>query len=115
MFPLDRHEAPASGWAGWSGPIAAGVLAADLRLPGLGRPHALVFDETYYAKDALSLLRYGYERKTVEGANELLLSGQSGIFTTEPSYVVHPPVGKWAIALGEQLFGATPFGWRIVV
>ena len=27
--------------------------------------------------------------------------------------VVHPEVGKWIIAIGEHLFGMTPFGWRI--
>jgi dolichyl-phosphate-mannose--protein O-mannosyl transferase len=27
-------------------------------------------------------------------------------------FVVHPPLGKWAIALGIQLFGDNPFGWR---
>lgn len=114
-YRLQRRDIPSGGWAGWRGPLLATLVAAALRLPGLGRPHALVFDETYYVKDALSLLRYGYERKTVEGANELLLDGQTGIFTTEPEYVVHPPLGKWLIALGEQVFGATPFGWRIIV
>ena len=29
--------------------------------------------------------------------------------------MVHPPGGKWVIALGEQLFGMTPFGWRFMV
>ncbi|WP_344982411.1 phospholipid carrier-dependent glycosyltransferase, partial [Streptosporangium fragile] len=24
----------------------------------------------------------------------------------------HPPLGKWMIAVGEQIFGMTPFGWR---
>ncbi|WP_037973056.1 phospholipid carrier-dependent glycosyltransferase, partial [Streptosporangium amethystogenes] len=24
----------------------------------------------------------------------------------------HPPLGKWMIGLGEQLFGMTPYGWR---
>ena len=27
--------------------------------------------------------------------------------------VVHPEVGKWLIALGEQAFGMDPFGWRV--
>ncbi len=33
-----------------------------------------------------------------------------------PAYglVVHPPVGKWMLALGESLFGYSPLGWRIV-
>ena len=106
---------PAGGWAGWAGPLAATALAAALRLPRLGTPHALVFDETYYAKDALSLLRYGYERKVIQGADATLLGGDSNIFTDLPSYVVHPPLGKWVIAAGESLFGPTPFGWRIMV
>jgi hypothetical protein len=25
---------------------------------------------------------------------------------------VHPPLGKWAIAVGELIFGPDPFGWR---
>ena len=118
-FDLDIKTQPASGWAGWAGPIGATALAAMLRLPNLGTPHALVFDETYYAKDALSLLNFGVEQKFVEGANEKLLAsdGQNylDIFINEPSYIVHPPIGKWVIASGEAIFGATPFGWRIAV
>ena len=26
---------------------------------------------------------------------------------------VHPPLGKWTIALGIKAFGMDPFGWRI--
>jgi hypothetical protein len=26
---------------------------------------------------------------------------------------VHPDGGKWLIAAGEQIFGMTPFGWRV--
>ena len=112
---------PSRGLRGWIGPIIVTIIGGLLRLIDLGRPHAIIFDETYYPKDALSLLRYGYEMKTVEGANDILLSGSNtdwrtiDIFTTEPNYVVHPPLGKWTIALGEYLFGATPFGWRFAV
>lgn len=111
---------PSGGWRGWLGPLLAGAAAAALRLPQLGTPHAIAFDETYYAKDALSLLLYGHERQTVEGANETLLAGDGSldtldIFKDAPSYVVHPPLGKWLIASGEHLFGATPFGWRIAM
>ena len=28
--------------------------------------------------------------------------------------MVHPPVGKWTIAIGEYAFGLTPFGWRFM-
>lgn len=112
---------PGGGWRGWAGPIAVTVLAAALRLPNLGRPQALVFDETYYAKDALSLLLYGHEQEAKEKANEMLLACNgdltcaSEIFKNSPSYVVHPPFGKWVIAAGEWAFGASPFGWRISV
>jgi len=108
---------PRGGFLGWLGPIAVTLLAALLRLPRLGSPHAVVFDETYYVKDALSLLSFGVEHKTVDGADALLLksNGQitTGLFTNDPSYIVHPPIGKWIIASGEHFFGATPFGWRI--
>jgi dolichyl-phosphate-mannose--protein O-mannosyl transferase len=118
-FDLDIKDPAKGGWAGWRGPLAATGVAALLRLPNLGTPHALVFDETYYAKDALSLLNFGVEKKFVDGANELLLAsdGQNylSIFQNEGAYVVHPPIGKWVIASGELIFGATPFGWRIAV
>ena len=91
---------PAAGWRGWAGPLGVTALAALLRLPNLGQPAELVFDETYYAKDAIGLLRYGTEQETVEDANERILASNGDIetldiFTGDPSYVVHPPLGKW--------------------
>lgn len=68
---------------------AAGVVALLVRLPGLGTPSMLVFDEIYYADDALHLVTEG----------------------TEP-VGVHPPLGKVLIALGIRVFGFTPQGWR---
>lgn len=111
---------PSSGWIGWIGPVVVTIIGGLLRFIELGRPHAVMFDETYYPKDALSLLRHGVELATVENANELLLQSDGDwrtvdIFTSEPAFVVHPPVGKWTIAVGEWLFGATPFGWRFAV
>ena len=32
----------------------------------------------------------------------------------DPEFVVHPPVGKWLIALGIKLFGDNEFGWRFM-
>ena len=112
---------PSFGWRGWIGPLVVALIGGILRFVELGRPHAIIFDETYYPKDALGLLRFGYERATVEDANDILLSGENtdwrtiDIFTADPNYVVHPPLGKWTIAVGEYLFGATPFGWRFAV
>ena len=35
--------------------------------------------------------------------------------TSNAEYVVHPPLGKVMIAIGEAMFGLTPFGWRFSV
>ena len=77
-------------------PILIAVLSFWLRIWHLGTPKGYVFDEVYYAKGAKELLRYGVE-----------YTGSS------PEFIVHPPVGKWCIALGIKLFGNNEFGWRI--
>lgn len=110
---------PSSGWVGWVGPLLVTLVAGLLRFVNLGRPHDIVFDETYYVKDALALLRFGFERDTVTDANGIILDSrarwdQLDIFTDQASFVVHPPLGKWSIAWGEWAFGMTPFGWRFV-
>lgn len=108
-----RREPTGSRVAGWVGTLAVTLLAAFLRLWNLDYPHKFLFDETYYAKDAWSLLHHGYVTGYVEGANEKILDGQvTGLFTDSPSMVVHPEVGKWLIALSEGVFGMDPFGWR---
>jgi len=81
--------------------IVTGVvtaLAAVVRLWNLGWPtdHGTpVFDEKHYVPQAWQMLRnggyednYGYE------------------------LVVHPPLGKQLIAIGEWLFGYNGWGWR---
>ncbi|MCH8628025.1 phospholipid carrier-dependent glycosyltransferase [Arsenicicoccus piscis] len=96
------------------------AIGGSLRMWRLGVPHSLVFDETYYVKDALALWRSGVEL-TVKPAiekkvNELFTTGHTDIFTDQGSFVVHPPFGKWVIALGEQTFGIDQsFGWRFSV
>lgn len=104
---------PADRLAGWLVALGVGVLAAVLRLVDLGRPARLVFDETYYAKDAFALLRFGHARTFVEDADELILAGDLDVFAEGPSFVVHPDVGKWLIAGGIELFGMQPVGWRV--
>ncbi|NDF93007.1 MAG: phospholipid carrier-dependent glycosyltransferase [Actinobacteria bacterium] len=71
------------------------LFAAITRFANLGRPNELVFDEVYYVDGARDFLAYGVEN-------------QSG----EAEFVVHPPLGKWLIAIGIQIFGDNPFGWR---
>lgn len=67
-----------------------------LRFWNLGTPDSLVFDEVYYVDGARDYLAGGVE--VTNGAAE---------------FVVHPPLGKWLIALGIALFGDTSTGWRI--
>jgi dolichyl-phosphate-mannose--protein O-mannosyl transferase len=97
-------------------PLAILILAAVLRLYNLGFPQSLNFDETYYVKDAFALLNGGYERDWNTNADENFEAGNPAGLLTAPSFVVHPPLGKWLIGLGMLVFGAgNPFGWRIVV
>jgi dolichyl-phosphate-mannose--protein O-mannosyl transferase len=92
------------------------ALASVLRFWDLGYPHKLVFDETYYVKDAFTLSRLGYEGSWPDKANASFEAGQVNVFSADPSYVVHPPLGKWIISLGINLFGAqNSFGWRFSV
>lgn len=102
-------------WAAWAGPILIALAAGVLRLWQLGSPHAVIFDETYYAKDAWSLLHYGYEGTWPKDANDQILHNPQSIpLSPKGGYVVHPPMGKWIIAVGEGLFGLHPFGWRFM-
>ncbi|WP_239460007.1 dolichyl-phosphate-mannose--protein mannosyltransferase [Nocardioides daejeonensis] len=108
------RAAPRDALVAWGVGIGLTLFAFFLRVWKLGRPAEFEFDETYYAKDAWSMLNHGYVRKYVEDANDKILDGKvTGIWTDDPSMVVHPEAGKWLIALGEHFFGMTPFGWRI--
>ena len=122
---IDEHRArvtrrllppgPTDRVAGWVGALAVTALAGFLRFWELGQPRVFIFDETYYAKDAYGLLQHGYEQDFVDKADERILRGNLDVFSDTASYVVHPPLGKWIIAAGEQLFGMNPFGWRVAV
>lgn len=89
-------------------------LAAALRLPALDRPGVLVFDETYYVKDAWTLVHLGYEGEWPDDANPAFEAGDTDGYSDRASYVVHPPVGKLLIGAGMRVLGAdTAVGWRI--
>ncbi|UNK44997.1 dolichyl-phosphate-mannose--protein mannosyltransferase [Arthrobacter sulfonylureivorans] len=99
-------------WA-WLLPLLIAVLGGVLRFYRLGEPGSLVFDETYYVKDAYSYLQSGYERDWPDTANDSFNAGHPDVLLDTPEYVVHPPVGKWMIAAGMWLFGSdNAFGWR---
>lgn len=76
-------------------PLVIAIASFVLRIFNLGSPKGFIFDEVYYVDGARDLLKYGVE---VNGAN--------------PEFIVHPPIGKWLIASGIQLFGDNEFGWR---
>ena len=77
---------------GWLGPLGITLLAAVLRLWRLDEPSYVMFDEEYYARDALRMGENGAEYSP-EGTTE--------------GFVVHPPIGKWLIAIGEAAFNVT--------
>lgn len=109
---LTATPARARAWA-WGLPAAITLLAAILRLWNLGQPGTLVFDETYYVKDAWTLLNLGYEGRWPAEANEFFNAGVVDGYSATGTYVVHPPLGKWVIAIGLALLGAdSPVGWR---
>ena len=90
------------------------AIASATRLWNLGFPQKLVFDETYYVKDALSLSREGHEKNWPDGANAVFESGDVYSYLADPAFVVHPPFGKWLIASGMWLLGPdNAAGWRI--
>ncbi|HZE16164.1 MAG TPA: phospholipid carrier-dependent glycosyltransferase, partial [Mycobacterium sp.] len=89
--PVDRLH-------GWAVTAVITALAAATRLVNLGSPTDAgtpIFDEKHYAPQAWQVLHnHGVE--------------------DNPGYglVVHPPLGKQLIAIGEAIFGYNGVGWR---
>lgn len=77
--------------------VVVTLIAGVLRFVRVANPRSLVFDETYYAKDACWYVN----------VSEALCDTGSEITQ------VHPPLSKWLIAIGIRLFGHNSFGWRI--
>ncbi|MGW6962827.1 dolichyl-phosphate-mannose--protein mannosyltransferase [Streptomyces zaomyceticus] len=100
----------------WGGPLLVTAVAGLLRFWNLGKPRAVIFDETYYAKDSWALINQGYEGAWPKDIDKTILTDPGSVLIpTDPGYVVHPPMGKWMIGLGEKMFGFEPFGWRFMV
>lgn len=107
--------APTDRWRAVAVASVVGLVAGLLRLRGLDHPAELVFDETYYAKDAWALLQTGAEREWADAADEQILAGDLSGLTQQASFASHPPWGKWMIAAGQAVAGMTPVGWRLGV
>ncbi|MDN5880701.1 MAG: phospholipid carrier-dependent glycosyltransferase, partial [Micrococcaceae bacterium] len=53
----------------WPALLIITAIGGALRLFNLGFPHRLIFDETYYVKDAYSVFKFGYEHSWPENAD----------------------------------------------
>ncbi len=97
-FPRPRRDVvpplPADRRLSWLLTGALGLISFVVRLWGINYPAKPLFDEAYYPPEARELLIWGHE------------------YNRGYSFIVHPPLGKWFIAVGEQLFGYNSFGWR---
>ena len=114
-------------WARY-GPPAVLLVAAVARLAGLGYPKGLIFDETYYVKDAWTLLHLGYEGSWIDDSthplpagfkdiNAAFAAGNVDFYSSQAQYIAHPPLGKWIIGIGELAAGGAQnsYGWRLSV
>ena len=107
-----RRNATAQLWY-TLGPFLVTALAALLRLPRLGSPETLVFDETYYVKAGYSMLELGYEGEWGEEPNAAFEVGDFSALQEAADYVVHPPLGKWLIGWGMAADPTNPALWRL--
>ncbi len=89
--PVDRLQ----GWVVTAVITALAAVTRFLNLGSLTDAGTPVFDEKHYVPQAWQMLHNG-------GVED------------NPGYalVVHPPLGKQLIAVGEALFGYNGFGWR---
>lgn len=86
---------------GWIATLVVTLIAAFTRFFNLGSPTnegTPVFDEKHYVPQAWQVLESGQWIEDNPGFG----------------LIVHPPVGKWMIAIGEYFFGYTPTGWRFM-
>jgi dolichyl-phosphate-mannose-protein mannosyltransferase len=104
---------------GWLGPLLVTAFGGFLRFYRLSVPQGLVWDETYYVKDAWSILQHGVEWNYGAWADTFIAQGQplASLFvpckgTACGEFVEQPEVGKLLIAVGEWMFGFDPYGWR---
>ncbi|MDG3012242.1 phospholipid carrier-dependent glycosyltransferase [Rhodococcus sp. D2-41] len=89
---------PTDRFRGWVVTLVLSAIAAATRFVLLGYPTDAgtpVFDEKHYVPQAWQMLHGGW-------------------IEDNPGYelVVHPPLAKQLIAIGEAIFGYTGFGWR---
>ncbi|MBO0517630.1 phospholipid carrier-dependent glycosyltransferase, partial [Streptomyces beijiangensis] len=79
-------------WSAWGGPLLVTLVAGLMRFWRLGSPDSVIFDETYYAKDAWALMHQGYEGHWPDKIDSSILANPDAVpVPHDPGYVVHPP------------------------
>ncbi|MFL6116448.1 MAG: dolichyl-phosphate-mannose--protein mannosyltransferase [Catenulispora sp.] len=110
-------------WVSWGFPFLITAVAGVMRFWHLGLPKWVIFDETYYAKDAWATIHFGHEVGWHDDGPNVGMAIDDHKIIANPHIwrslvadhhgnAVHPPVGKWMIGFGEWLFGFNPTGWR---
>jgi len=80
----------------------------------LGHPRTLVFDETYYVKNAYTMAQVGITSDWPANADAQFVNGHPDIYLPTAQYTVHPPIGKWLISLGIDVGGVDhAWAWRL--
>ena len=92
-MPIDRLQ-------GWLVALGLTLVAGVVRFWGLGLPTdkgTPIFDEKHYVPQTWQALR-------------------NGGYEDNPGYelVVHPPLSKQIMSVGQGLFGYDPVGWRVM-
>lgn len=90
--------------------VAVAAVAGAIRFTHLSHPSGFVFDEVYYPKAACIYLGLPNATCHVESSDEKYwLTNKWDVGSW-----VHPPLGKWTIAMGIKAFGMDAFGWRFM-
>jgi len=93
--------------SGFIGSVAVVVIAVIARFGWISSPDGLVFDETFYQRDAYSMLVAGYELQWPEDGQP------QNLYLDKPAFSAHPPLGKWVIAFFMNMVGPVPGGFRV--
>jgi dolichyl-phosphate-mannose--protein O-mannosyl transferase len=96
---VEMRPMPTDRLRSWLVAVSLALVGGAMRFFRLSWPTengTPIFDEKHYVPQAWQMVRNG-------GVED------------NPGYelVVHPPLGKQLVALGQWIFGYTPFGWRV--